>query len=786
MSAPWLSWSGARPKTGFQGIERLQISLEPSESAPTHALLTVFLFEPAAGLGEESFALSGGRRVREIPWSKVGEGSTSVTLKLEVIGDHSPYTISLLDGAGLPVDPFFASADFVFTVHCERGDCRPSPVEANREHKKRPAVDLLTKDYRGFVSLLADRVRVGNPHWADLSPASLERALVELISHHGDMLSYYQDRVANEAFIEDASQRYSLRKHGSLLGYELSDGAAAETILAFSSESNSYVPAGMEVTAPSRVNASQVVFHVLEGARVRKTHSELVLAAWPGATDAELAEGASRALLYGHVDELSPGQRLAVVQGSFTQVVTLSEVRYMALPGWVDDPGTALPVDPVQNPTKVTAISWEPPLGQAVRPWDDEQPFFLRGNLVDARFGEARTSRIPLSKETLSRDRQRAVVVRDLREGGDVFLLRALKVPDGPVLFSEKVLDDGSVLRVPLIEVSLPQQRMYRVEHLHASHSYDAHYVASADEDGSIWLEFGDGRQGMAIELTDPAPGELSIRYNVGEPIAGNCAANTLTRVVVPEGSTQLDELLGLSVTNVTPGQGGRQSESREAARLAIPASLRHGRLERAVSTEDYARATLDVPGVAHATARVLGGAFNTVLVLIDPEGQAELSPALLKAVNDRLESVRMAGREYIVREPEYVPLEVKLAICVEPGALPHRVRDGVYAALRPGTSTRPGFFHPDRLSFGEEVELGDLLAEAQGVPGVRAVKALRFRKLRVAASGPVERRIRLGATEVARLDADDDYPENGRLSVLVVGIDPGVSAQDFDIVEVV
>jgi predicted phage baseplate assembly protein len=238
-------------------------------------------------------------------------------------------------------------------------------------------------------------------------------------------------------------------------------------------------------------------------------------------------------------------------------------------------------------------------------------------------------------------------------------------------------------------------------------------------------------------------------------------------------------------VTNVTPGRGGRPRETKDEARLRIPASLRHGRIERAVCLEDYARAALGVPGVARAAARALGGAFNAVLVLVDPEGQAGLTPSLREAVMDRIDEVRMVGREHVVREPEYVPLEVKLALCVEPGALPHRVRDAAYAALRPGTRERPGFFHPDRLSFGEEVELGELIAHVQGIQGVRSVKALLFRKLGVAASGPVDARIRLRSTEVARLDADDDYPEHGRLSVLVVGVDPGVSSDDFEQPEV-
>ena len=134
-----------------------------------------------------------------------------------------------------------------------------------------------------------------------------------------------------------------------------------------------------------------------------------------------------------------------------------------------------------------------------------------------------------------------------------------------------------------------------------------------------------------------------------------------------------------------------------------------------------------------------------------------------------------MAGREVVVAGPEYVPLEVRLAVCAQPGSAPHLVRAAVFAALRPGSDESPGFFHPDRLSFGQPVELGDLLARVQAVPGVRSAVALAFRKLLVPTSGPVEPRILLSGTQVARLDADETSPEGGRLEVLLVGADAGV-----------
>lgn len=795
MSTTWLHWPSAKAEEGWQGIRRLELAFtdDGSGQGSGKAELTVHLHRPTTkGLTEQSLRIVGGRRIREIPWrlkEGSGTGASSVSIELQLIGDHSTYTVTLLDGGGMPVHPFFTSADFTFTINCPRGDCRPAPAQAERGHRKRPAVDLLTKDYAGFVRLLSERVQVINPHWADLAPASLERVLVELLSHQGDMLSYHQDRVANEAFVDNATQRYSLRQHGSLLGYKLFDGAAATTVLAFQAENSGFVPAGLEVRMPEGAAPEKVVFYVLERTRVLEKHSELVPAAWPEAADATVPAGATKMLLWGRIDGLMPGQRLAIVQGSFTQVVTLVDVHHELLPGWVEEPtATPAPGDVV-----LTAVRWEPPLEAELRPWateGGEKTFHLYGNLATAQFGASRKSAIELAVDRLSADRRNAVVTRERRLNKDVFLLRALRVPEGPVVFESRTRKGGAETSAPVIELSIDNQPWHLVEHLHASHSYDAHYVATADEDGSLWLQFGDGRQGKMVELTSKDHSRMVLRYRVGDPITGNCAIGKLTRIVPPsdDQAAQKDIVeLGLRVTNVTPGRGGRQPETKDAVRLRIPASLRHGRLQRAVSVDDYAKAALDVPGVARAAARALGGPFNTVLVLVDPEGQTELRPSVREAVEDRLEAVRMAGREHIVREPEYVPLDVRLAICAQPGALPHRVRDAVYAALRPGSRSRTGFFHPDSLSFGEDIELGDMLAHVQRVAGVRSVAALRFRKLRVApAAGQVEVRIHLGPTEVARLDADDDFPENGRLEVLMMGVDAGIKEEGSKIVEVV
>ncbi|MCB9647440.1 MAG: baseplate J/gp47 family protein [Deltaproteobacteria bacterium] len=600
------------------------------------------------------------------------------------------------------------------------------------------------------------------------------------------MLSYYQDRVAAEAFLETASQRHSLRQHGVLLGYEVYDGEAARTVLSVDPTFSGYVPIGLSVKMPGRPEEPPVVFHTLERVRVRPENAthRLVPAAWPGATEAKVPAGATEILLYGHDTRLDPGTRLAfVTEGAPTQVVTLEAITRLRAAGWVADPSDPPPVVPAE----VTRVQWREPLAQALLPWGQTR-LSLHANLVDAGHGEFRRAWLGtdawLANQSVDREdvvitptRRNHTAVRVRRGTTDVVHLRALHVPEGPVVFTR---DSQGGLR-PALEVEVGGEVWTRVEHLHRSLSHHRHYVASADTDGRMWLEFGDGVHGREVEI-DQATGlplhPVVLRYRVGDPVAGNCARSTLTEEIgvqpaTVEAKNERDALGALTgVTNVVPGAGGREAESADAIRHNIPVQLKKAPLQRAVSLEDYAEVAGQVEGVDRAYAMNLGGVFNTVAIVVDPQGRAGLSEALERAVWSRIDATRMAGREHIVLEPTYVPLEVELVVCAAPGVVRADLRAEVLRALRPGPGPKQGWFHPDRISFSEPMEIGDLLAFVQGIEGVHAVKVLRFRRLLVTADPAVVPSIVPSGAQVLRLDADADLPENGTLVVRVVGLD--------------
>jgi len=58
-------------------------------------------------------------------------------------------------------------------------------------------------------------------------------ALLDAYSCVADVLSFYQERIANESYLRTATERGSLRELARLIGYRLKPGVAAETYLAF-------------------------------------------------------------------------------------------------------------------------------------------------------------------------------------------------------------------------------------------------------------------------------------------------------------------------------------------------------------------------------------------------------------------------------------------------------------------------------------------------------------------------------------------------------------------------
>jgi predicted phage baseplate assembly protein len=308
------------------------------------------------------------------------------------------------------------------------------------------------------------------------------------------------------------------------------------------------------------------------------------------------------------------------------------------------------------------------------------------------------------------------------------------------------------------------------VQNMLGSGSRDRHFVAEIDDDGVAQLRFGNNDLGRA-----PTPGSiLQAMYRVGQGRAGNIGAEAITQMVFSR-NRSANVVDVLRVRNPLPTRGGTEPEPTSEVKLYAPSAFRKV-LQRAITSDDYA--SLAASGNANAVQQAAAslrwsGSWYEIEVAIDPRGTEEPDGQLLEEVSDSLAPVRRIGHDLAVKLARYVPLHIELSIRV----LSSYLRGHVKAALLDLFSNRrlpngqSGLFHPDNLSFGDDIYLSKLVAAAQAVPGVQSVTIQKLERLYEGSHHELEEGVLpLGPLEVAQLDNDPSFPERGKLLLTMRG----------------
>ncbi len=96
----------------------------------------------------------------------------------------------------------------------------------------RTVIDYTARDFDSLLRSMRAQIPEKLPEWTEYDhEADFGNVLLELFAHMGDILSYYQDRVANESFLSTARTRRSVINHLRLIGYRLSTAAPASADL---------------------------------------------------------------------------------------------------------------------------------------------------------------------------------------------------------------------------------------------------------------------------------------------------------------------------------------------------------------------------------------------------------------------------------------------------------------------------------------------------------------------------------------------------------------------------
>lgn len=254
------------------------------------------------------------------------------------------------------------------------------------------------------------------------------------------------------------------------------------------------------------------------------------------------------------------------------------------------------------------------------------------------------------------------------------------------------------------LEVTVDRRRWAQVATLNDAEAEDSHYCVRMNEDGTLTIEFGDGRHGRRLPTGN---NNVQVSYRVGVGRNANLAAASLTKLVKPH------NLLS-SVYQPLPASGGNTMESVESLRQNAPASVLA--LSRAVSLADFQALAQTNSSVWQARAAMLagpaGGSRRQVDVVVVPAGGGALG-SLQADLQSTLSRHAVPGVAISVRGYRSLVLDLTVRIRVDSGAYaPELIRQALLNTLREA-------FALQRSRLGSPLFVSQVLAVIESVEGV-------------------------------------------------------------------
>ncbi|WP_040764151.1 hypothetical protein [Novipirellula maiorica] len=234
----------ARPG-GLNGIDFVNVNYQDDH-------LDLHLYDAVTIVNEASIVVTDKRRNTQLATRLVaGNGTSRLTIGFTKT-EQAPiegrtYRLRLLRVedelvTDVPLDNFDPrdhEIDFIYnqTVSSEV-DFRKS-TSPDSSVLPRPEINYLAKDYGSFRQLILDRLALTMPDWQESHAADTGMQFVELLAYVGDRLSYYQDAVATEGYLETARRRESVRRLARMVDYHMHEGCNSRALLFVGAASDS-------------------------------------------------------------------------------------------------------------------------------------------------------------------------------------------------------------------------------------------------------------------------------------------------------------------------------------------------------------------------------------------------------------------------------------------------------------------------------------------------------------------------------------------------------------------
>ena len=144
------------------------------------------------------------------------------------------------------------------SCHCCEGLTAQTPAAV----KNRPGLSAIayrvgthSQFKKSMLAALSDITRPALQNLKTRDNDDFSIALLDAAATMADVLTFYQERIANESYMRTATERRSLLELARLIGYELRPGVAANTLLAFTMDDTPGAPLQTTVDIGTKVQS---------------------------------------------------------------------------------------------------------------------------------------------------------------------------------------------------------------------------------------------------------------------------------------------------------------------------------------------------------------------------------------------------------------------------------------------------------------------------------------------------------------------------------------------------
>lgn len=745
-----------------------------------------------------------------------------LVVRPDKVGDLTLYTLKLVSSVDYDSPPpnfdvVLSKTDFSFRVDCPVNFdyTKQAKYDENKPYlpsSSEPIIDYMAKDYSSFRKLMLDRLALINPSWNEQNPADMGVAIIEMLAYLGDQLSYYQDAVATEAYLSTARQRISVRRHARLLDYFIKEGCNSRVWVTIqvsdTAENNVLIPKGTKLLTDSfnsikpvvrpndfdrEIDDDTLVFETMHDIQLYPQHNEIHFYTW-GDSKCTLPKGTTSATLVDNDLNLQKGDVL-IFEEIRSTVTWRNRDRDKSHKHAVRLTSVKSLTDVLDNTLSLVEISWDEQdaLPFSLHLWeknaadpdsDDENPKNLKisiayGNVVLADHGNT----ILQDFEDNKSDKTTA---SEFLGHVPIEGRFSPKISKSHLTFASSFDLHGSAYSAlnptdaaePKISLIGDSEIWYPVKDLISSDKFAYEFVVEIDNDNFANIRFGD-RKTEAGNIPIPSSAEFSnpffALYRIGNGTQGNVGPETITHMVSDLKTIPFDETI-LKIRNPMDASGGKEPESIDDVKHFAPYEFL--KQERAVNEEDYKQILEKHSEIQKANAKIQWtGSWNVVNVVVDRKGSTVVDDAFARKIRNYLEKYRMAGSDIRIKPPHYVALDVSIHVCVKPAYLKKQVKErlldtfGNYTYIDPLGTKQKGLFHPDNLTFEKSIFLSQLYDTAMQIDGVSSVRIDRFKRFGKLDNHELENgMLRISPFEIARLDNDSNFQENGVIEFTMEG----------------